>query len=47
MLRGVLLFLFGLLVSVSGAVVELTDANFDQHVDGSSHALVEFFAPWY
>ena len=32
--------------SVSGAVVELTDSNFPHHIDGSSHALVEFFAPW-
>ena len=45
--RPILLFVLGLLSCVSGAVVELTDGNFDQHIDGSSHALVEFFAPWY
>ena len=43
----IILFGLGLFICVSGAVVDLTDSNFDQHIDGSSHALVEFFAPWY
>jgi hypothetical protein len=28
-------------------VIKLTAENFDQHVDGSSNILVEFYAPWY
>lgn len=28
------------------AVVELTPDNFDQVVDGSKAAFVEFYAPW-
>jgi len=28
------------------AVVDLTSKNFDEVVDGSSHVLVEFYAPW-
>jgi len=28
------------------AVVDLTPSNFDQIIDGSKAALVEFYAPW-
>lgn len=27
-------------------VITLTAENFDQHVDGTSNILVEFYAPW-
>jgi protein disulfide-isomerase A6 len=27
-------------------VLDLTPSNFKQHIDGSKHALVEFYAPW-
>ena len=33
-------------VSVLADVVNLTDADFDKVVDGSSNVLVEFYAPW-
>jgi len=33
-------------LSLSSNVVDLTPENFDQVVDGSKGALVEFFAPW-
>jgi protein disulfide-isomerase A6 len=31
---------------VSAGVIDLDPTNFDSVVDGSKHALVEFFAPW-
>lgn len=40
------LLLTFLMSSVTGAVVDLTDATFDTVVDGSTNVLVEFFAPW-
>mgnify|MGYP005997957785 CR=1 FL=1 len=30
----------------SAEVITLTAENFDEHVDGSSNILVEFYAPW-
>merc|ERR1719465_170110 len=30
----------------SGAVVTVTDANFDQVIDGSKSVLFKFYAPW-
>lgn len=30
----------------SGEVINLTSETFDEHVDGSTNVLVEFFAPW-
>jgi len=42
-----ILIAIGILSSSSHAkVVDLTPDNFDKHVDGSKHTLVEFFAPW-
>ncbi|KAI9183827.1 hypothetical protein H9P43_002879 [Blastocladiella emersonii ATCC 22665] len=38
--------LAALLVAVTANVVDLTPANFDSVIDGSRHALVEFYAPW-
>jgi len=40
------LALFACLVISEGNVVDLTPENFDQIVDGSRAAFVEFFAPW-
>lgn len=31
---------------VTAEVIHLTEADFSQHVDGSSNILVEFYAPW-
>ena len=28
-------------------VIDLTPDNFDEHVNGGKHALVEFYAPWW
>jgi hypothetical protein len=30
----------------AGHVVQLTSANFSSVIDGSNHALIEFYAPW-
>jgi hypothetical protein len=35
------------LVLLQGAVQHLTSADFDSKVDGSTAALVEFYAPWW
>ncbi|KAI9143320.1 thioredoxin-like protein [Paraphysoderma sedebokerense] len=39
-------FVFVLVSLVKSDVVVLTPDNFDQFIDGSKHALVEFYAPW-
>ncbi|KAJ3092693.1 hypothetical protein HK102_004155 [Quaeritorhiza haematococci] len=33
-------------VAAEGNVLALTPNDFDKHIDGSKHALVEFYAPW-
>jgi hypothetical protein len=35
------------LLLLQGAVQHLTSADFDSKVDGSTAALVEFYAPWW
>jgi len=35
-----------LFLSTCSNVIDLTPENFEQYVDGSKHAFVEFFAPW-
>lgn len=43
----VALAVFGVILAAQAAVVDLTPDNFDQFVDGSKGAFVEFYAPWY
>jgi protein disulfide-isomerase A6 len=45
MLVASVLSLFALAATASN-VVDLTPENFDEYIDGSKFALVEFFAPW-
>ncbi len=41
-----ILAIFALIGQTFAAVRDLTDADFDSVVDGSTNVLVEFFAPW-
>lgn len=43
----VALVVLGAILCAQAKVVDLTPDNFDQYVDGSKGAFVEFFAPWY
>lgn len=47
MIRVVVALLACVVLASAGNVVDLTPDNFDSVVDGSKHALVEFYAPWY
>lgn len=41
-----LILLLAFLAGIGADVVNLTDADFDSYVDGSTNVLVEFYAPW-
>jgi len=42
----VIALLLAVVQHVQGAVIHLTEEDFDKHVDGSTNVLVEFYAPW-